>query len=105
MINIVSFFKQIFEKMISGMYLGEIVRLVLLKMAQARFFGDIVPPKLEESSVLTYKTNYGQYGFHICYVCVFYFIKILIFDIYAGLLTCLQCIMTRLVTLKRLQPF
>ncbi|GKD92502.1 hexokinase, partial [Tanacetum coccineum] len=44
--------KQIFEKMISGMYLGEIVRLVLLKMAQARFFGDIVPPKLEESSVL-----------------------------------------------------
>ncbi|PWA83296.1 hexokinase [Artemisia annua] len=46
--------KQIFEKMISGMYLGEIVRLVLLKMAQeARFFGDTVPPKLEESSVLT----------------------------------------------------
>ncbi|PWA83293.1 hexokinase [Artemisia annua] len=46
--------KQTFEKMISGMYLGEIVRLVLLKMAQeARFFGDTVPPKLEESSVLT----------------------------------------------------
>ncbi|GKD98414.1 hexokinase [Tanacetum coccineum] len=43
----------VFEKMISGMYLGEIVRLVLLKMARARFFGDTVPPKLEESSVLT----------------------------------------------------
>ncbi|ESR40107.1 hexokinase-1 [Citrus sinensis] len=40
--------EQIFEKMISGMYLGEIVRRVLLRMAQeAAFFGDTVPPKLE----------------------------------------------------------
>ncbi|GJS26474.1 hexokinase [Tanacetum coccineum] len=56
--------KQIFEKMISGMYLGEIVRLVLLKMAQAHFFGDIVPPKLEESSVLMYKNKYGLLIMH-----------------------------------------
>ncbi|KAK4477422.1 hypothetical protein RD792_016643 [Penstemon davidsonii] len=36
-----------FEKLISGMYLGEIVRRVLLKMAQeAALFGDHVPPKL-----------------------------------------------------------
>jgi hexokinase len=39
---------QIFEKIISGMYLGEIVRRVLLKMAEeAAFFGDIVPQKLK----------------------------------------------------------
>ncbi|KAI3949569.1 hypothetical protein MKW92_000934 [Papaver armeniacum] len=39
--------EQIFEKIISGMYLGDIVRRVLCKMAEeAGFFGDIVPPKL-----------------------------------------------------------
>ncbi|KAK4429371.1 Hexokinase-2, chloroplastic [Sesamum alatum] len=39
--------EQIFEKTISGMYLGEIVRRVLLKMAEdARLFGDCVPEKL-----------------------------------------------------------
>ncbi|XP_010526433.1 PREDICTED: hexokinase-1 [Tarenaya hassleriana] len=39
--------EQIFEKIISGMYLGEILRRVLLKMAEeAAFFGDTVPPKL-----------------------------------------------------------
>ncbi|KAK2981249.1 hypothetical protein RJ640_030638 [Escallonia rubra] len=38
---------RIFEKLVSGMYLGEIVRRVLLKMAQeAALFGDTVPPKL-----------------------------------------------------------
>nr|XP_027077715.1 probable hexokinase-like 2 protein isoform X2 [Coffea arabica] len=38
---------QIFEKLISGMYLGEIVRKVLLKMAQeAALFGDNLPIKL-----------------------------------------------------------
>ncbi|THG05014.1 hypothetical protein TEA_006710 [Camellia sinensis var. sinensis] len=38
---------QIFEKLISGMYLGEIVRRVILKMAQeTALFGDTVPPKL-----------------------------------------------------------
>ncbi|KAL3640369.1 hypothetical protein CASFOL_015337 [Castilleja foliolosa] len=37
----------IFEKLISGMCLGEIVRRVLLKMAhEAALFGDNVPPKL-----------------------------------------------------------
>ncbi|CAJ2635218.1 unnamed protein product [Trifolium pratense] len=37
----------IFEKLISGMYLGEIVRRVLLKMAQeTALFGSNVPPKL-----------------------------------------------------------
>ncbi|XP_059457600.1 hexokinase-1-like [Corylus avellana] len=39
--------EQIFEKMISGMYLGDIVRRVLCSMAgEADFFGDTVPPKL-----------------------------------------------------------
>ncbi|XP_058115394.1 hexokinase-1-like isoform X1 [Magnolia sinica] len=39
--------EQIFEKIISGMYLGDIVRRVLLKMAEeAAFFGDAVPTKL-----------------------------------------------------------
>ncbi|CAH9131260.1 unnamed protein product [Cuscuta epithymum] len=39
--------EQIYEKLISGMYLGEIVRRVLCRMAEeADFFGDTVPPKL-----------------------------------------------------------
>lgn len=38
---------QIFEKLISGMYLGEIVRRVLVKMAEeSALFGESVPPKL-----------------------------------------------------------
>ncbi|KAH7846416.1 hypothetical protein Vadar_013797 [Vaccinium darrowii] len=38
---------QIFEKLISGMYLGEVVRRVLLKMAkETAIFGETVPPKL-----------------------------------------------------------
>ncbi|RZC81707.1 hypothetical protein C5167_044291 [Papaver somniferum] len=45
--------EQIFEKTISGMYLGDIVRRVLCKMAEeAGFFGDIVPPKLRTRFVL-----------------------------------------------------
>ncbi|KAI7756140.1 hypothetical protein M8C21_013636 [Ambrosia artemisiifolia] len=45
--------EQIYEKMISGMYLGEIVRRVLLKMAEeAEFFGDTVPSKLEKPFIL-----------------------------------------------------
>lgn len=39
--------EQIFEKMIGGMYLGDIVRRVLWKLAEeAGFFGDNVPQKL-----------------------------------------------------------
>lgn len=39
--------EQIFEKLISGMYLGEILRRVLLHLAEeASLFGDVVPPKL-----------------------------------------------------------
>lgn len=39
---------QIYEKLISGMYMGEIVRRVLLKMSQdASLFADNVPLKLE----------------------------------------------------------
>lgn len=39
--------EQIFEKLISGMYLGEIVRRVLLRMAEeAALFGDSIPPNL-----------------------------------------------------------
>ncbi|TKY60826.1 Hexokinase-1 protein [Spatholobus suberectus] len=45
--------EQIFEKLISGMYLGEIVRRALLKMAEeADFFGDTVPPKLRTPFIL-----------------------------------------------------
>nr|BAP47497.1 hexokinase [Gentiana triflora] len=45
--------EQIFEKMISGMYLGEIVRIILLRMAEeAAFFGDTVPPKLRTPFIL-----------------------------------------------------
>ncbi|WJX30222.1 hexokinase A [Trifolium repens] len=45
--------EQIFEKIISGMYLGDIVRRVLLKMAEeAQFFGDTVPPKLRIPFIL-----------------------------------------------------
>ncbi|XVE70502.1 hypothetical protein DITRI_Ditri10aG0077600 [Diplodiscus trichospermus] len=45
--------EQIFEKIISGMYLGEIVRRVLFKMAEeAAFFGDTVPPKLRIPFIL-----------------------------------------------------
>ncbi|KAG8086148.1 hypothetical protein GUJ93_ZPchr0010g9121 [Zizania palustris] len=45
--------EQIYEKMISGMYLGEIVRRILLKLAHdASLFGNVVPPKLEQPFVL-----------------------------------------------------
>ncbi|XP_057967363.1 hexokinase-1-like [Malania oleifera] len=45
--------EQIFEKIISGMYLGEIVRRVLYKMAEdAALFGDTVPPKLKIPFIL-----------------------------------------------------
>ncbi|KAK6941453.1 Hexokinase, C-terminal [Dillenia turbinata] len=45
--------EQIFEKMISGMYLGDIVRRVLLRMAEeASFFGDTVPPNLKIPFIL-----------------------------------------------------
>lgn len=40
--------EQIYEKLISGMYLGEIVRRVLYRMAkETALFGDIVPRKLK----------------------------------------------------------
>ncbi|KAL5662567.1 hypothetical protein ACJX0J_029692, partial [Zea mays] len=45
--------EQIYEKMISGMYLGEIVRRILLKLAHdASLFGDVVPTKLEQPFIL-----------------------------------------------------
>ncbi|XP_065866306.1 hexokinase-2-like isoform X1 [Euphorbia lathyris] len=45
--------EQIFEKIISGMYLGEIVRRVLLKMAEeAAFFSETVPSKLRVPFIL-----------------------------------------------------
>ncbi|KAJ7951702.1 Phosphotransferase [Quillaja saponaria] len=45
--------EQIFEKIISGMYLGEIVRRVLCKLAEeASLFGDTVPPKLKVPFIL-----------------------------------------------------
>ncbi|KAM3405466.1 hypothetical protein ACQJBY_008133 [Aegilops geniculata] len=45
--------EQIYEKLISGMYLGEIVRRILLKLAHdAALFGEVVPAKLEMPFVL-----------------------------------------------------
>ncbi|CAA6663197.1 unnamed protein product [Spirodela intermedia] len=45
--------EQIFEKTISGMYLGEIVRRILLKMAKDNaLFGDSVPQKLSTPFIL-----------------------------------------------------
>uniref|UniRef100_A0A0D9YEC2 4-hydroxy-4-methyl-2-oxoglutarate aldolase n=1 Tax=Oryza glumipatula TaxID=40148 RepID=A0A0D9YEC2_9ORYZ len=45
--------KQVYEKLISGMYMGELVRRILLKMAQeTRIFGDNIPPKLERPYIL-----------------------------------------------------
>ncbi|XP_022999554.1 hexokinase-1-like [Cucurbita maxima] len=45
--------EQIFEKLISGMYLGEIVRKVLIKMAEeVALFGETVPPKLKIPFIL-----------------------------------------------------
>nr|GEU65761.1 hexokinase-1-like [Tanacetum cinerariifolium] len=45
--------EQIFEKMISGMYLGELLRRVLLRMAdEAELFGETVPPKLKTPFIL-----------------------------------------------------
>jgi hexokinase len=44
---------QVYEKSISGMYMGELVRRILLKMAQeTRIFGDNIPPKLERPYIL-----------------------------------------------------
>lgn len=46
---------QIYEKLTSGMYMGEIVRRILLQMAQeAALFGDNIPPKLEIPYILKY---------------------------------------------------
>ncbi|KAI4963426.1 hypothetical protein ZWY2020_014109 [Hordeum vulgare] len=45
--------EQIYEKLTSGMYMGEIVRRILLQMAQeAALFGDNIPPKLETPYIL-----------------------------------------------------
>ncbi|XP_073306281.1 hexokinase-2, chloroplastic isoform X2 [Primulina huaijiensis] len=50
--------EQIFEKTISGMYLGEIARRVLLKMAKEdRIFGESVPEKLQTPYSLRYMRN------------------------------------------------
>jgi hexokinase len=45
--------EQIFEKLVSGMYLGEVVRRVLLKVVQEYpIFEDFIPPKLETPFIL-----------------------------------------------------
>ena len=50
----VTFF-QIFEKLISGMYLGEIVRRVLLKIAsQSSIFGNVSHTLLKTRFILRY---------------------------------------------------
>lgn len=48
-------FFQIFEKLISGMYLGEIVRRVLLKISlQSSIFGNLDQTKLKTRFILRY---------------------------------------------------
>uniref|UniRef100_A0A453FFC0 Phosphotransferase n=2 Tax=Aegilops tauschii subsp. strangulata TaxID=200361 RepID=A0A453FFC0_AEGTS len=55
--------EQMYEKMISGMYLGEVVRRILLRLAHdASLFGDVVPSKLEKLFVLR--------GRRICQPCI-----------------------------------
>lgn len=50
---------QTFEKIISGMYLGEIVRRVLCRTAEeVRLFGDTVPPKLKVPFILRFFLNF-----------------------------------------------
>ncbi|KAF4398087.1 hypothetical protein G4B88_022289 [Cannabis sativa] len=45
--------EQVFEKLISGMYLGEVVRRVLCRVAEeVSLFGDTVPPKLRIPFIL-----------------------------------------------------
>ena len=63
-------FLQIYEKMISGMYLGEIVRRILLKLAHdASLFGDVVPSKLEQPFVLRYAfLIYFHRTLHACFL-------------------------------------
>ncbi|KAK9066098.1 hypothetical protein SSX86_015500 [Deinandra increscens subsp. villosa] len=57
--------EQIFEKMIAGMYLGEILRRVLLRMAdEAGLFGDTIPPKLKTKFALRY-LRFSNYRTHI----------------------------------------
>ncbi|KAE8658206.1 Hexokinase-2 [Hibiscus syriacus] len=52
--------EQIFEKLLSGMYLGEIVRRALFKMAEeGEIFGDTIPPKLKIPFILRYVSDYG----------------------------------------------
>lgn len=63
---------QMFEKLMSGMYLGEIVRRVLLKMAkETALFGDNVPPKLTTPYLLRSLSN-GNICFDeilcVCYI-------------------------------------
>ncbi|QHO56980.1 putative phosphomevalonate kinase [Arachis hypogaea] len=62
--------EQIFEKLISGMYLGDIVRRSLLKIAEeADFFGDTVPFKLRVAFILRYIIIicvYAASAFHYC---------------------------------------
>lgn len=69
--------EQIFEKIISGMYLGEIVRRVLCRMAEeASFFGDTVPPKLKIPFILRYFIGFKVSWWHVIKVCLFFYIAI-----------------------------
>ena len=61
-------FPQIFEKLVSGMYLGEILRRVLLRMAEeAAFFGATVPPKLKIPFILRYFLKFMGYPCSSCF--------------------------------------
>ncbi|KAJ8429541.1 hypothetical protein Cgig2_025727 [Carnegiea gigantea] len=50
--------ERVFEKTTSGIYLGEIARRVLLRMAEARLFGGSIPEKLQ--------TPFSLRSHHIC---------------------------------------
>lgn len=65
----VCLYVQIFEKLTSGLYLGEILRRVLLRLAEeASFFGDEVPAKLKIPFILRYSTpSRNKYVYSVSY--------------------------------------
>jgi len=63
---ILLFIGRLYEKLISGMYLGEIVQIALLRMAEElAFFGDVVPMKLKIPCILGYNYKFNPRCFYI----------------------------------------
>lgn len=75
-LSIVCVWMKLYEKMISGMYLGEIVRRVLLQMCKTSdLFGQFVPVKLSKPFALRYfsslsssKSRFGLWVLRVVYI-------------------------------------